>query len=66
MANRSGARPAIIIGEDEVRHETCTVKRMDSGEQEEVAREKLAERLDAILHPKPSGRLNEEGTFTTL
>ena len=52
-ANRSGARAVIIIGEDEVRHETCTVKRMDTGEQEEVANEKLAEKLDGILHPKP-------------
>lgn len=53
-ANRSGARAVIIIGEDEVRHETCTVKRMDTGEQEEVATDKLAEHLDAILHPKPA------------
>ena len=27
-ANRSGARAAIMLGEDEVRHETCTVKPM--------------------------------------
>ena len=52
-ANRSGARAAIILGEEEVRNETCTVKRMDSGEQEDVANEKLAQYLDAILHPKP-------------
>ncbi len=51
--NRSGATVAVILGEDEVKKGTCTVKRMDTGEQEEVAAEKLAEKLDGVLHPKP-------------
>lgn len=38
---------------DTVSHSTCTVKRMDTGEQEEVPSDKLAEQLDTILHPKP-------------
>ena len=50
-ANRSGARAAVILGEDEVRKGTCTIKRMDTGDQEEVAIEKLAEKLDGVLHP---------------
>jgi len=41
----------VILGADEVKKGTCTVKRMDTGEQEEVANEKLAEKLDGILHP---------------
>jgi len=44
---------AMILGEDEVKKGTCTVKRMDSGDQEEVPHEKLAEKLDGILHPVP-------------
>ena len=52
-ANRSGARAAVILGEDEVKKGTCMVKRMDTGEQEEVALEQLAEKLDGILHPEP-------------
>ncbi len=51
-ANRSGARAAVILGADEVKKGTCTVKRMDTGEQEEVANEKLAEKLDGMLHPE--------------
>ena len=50
-ANRSGARAAVIIGVDEVKKGTCTVKRMDTGDQEEVPNEKLAEKLDGVLHP---------------
>ncbi len=52
-ANRSGARVAVILGEGEVKSGTCTVKRMDTGEQQEVKADKLAEELDGILHPKP-------------
>ncbi len=50
-ANRSGARAGVILGEDEVKKGTCTVKGMGTGEQEEVPHDKLAEHLDAILHP---------------
>lgn len=52
-ANRSGARVAVILGEEEVKNGTCTVKRMDTGEQQEVKADKLAEELDGILHPRP-------------
>jgi len=45
----------VILGEDEARKGTCTVKRMDTGEQEEVPHEKLAEKLDTILHPREGG-----------
>ena len=45
----------MILEEDEVKHGTCTVKRLDTGEQEEVPHEKLAEKLDAILHPGETG-----------
>jgi len=54
-ANRSGARVAVIMGKDEVKKGTCTVKRMDTGDQEEVPAEQLAAHIDAILHPKPEG-----------
>jgi histidyl-tRNA synthetase len=50
-ANRTGAAVAVVLGEEEVRKETCTVKRMDTGDQEEVPAQKLISHLDAILHP---------------
>ncbi|MFB0516104.1 MAG: histidine--tRNA ligase [Candidatus Neomarinimicrobiota bacterium] len=52
-ANRSGARTAVILGEEEVKKGTCTVKRLDTGEQQEVAADKLAEHLDRVLHNGP-------------
>ena len=41
----------MILEEDEVKQGTCTVKRMDTGDQEEVATDKLTKKLDGILHP---------------
>ncbi|UCD37193.1 MAG: histidine--tRNA ligase [Fidelibacterota bacterium] len=48
-ANRSGARAAVILGEEEVKKEICTVKRMDTGEQVEVPLTQLADRFDDIF-----------------
>lgn len=45
--------------EDEVRKGTCTVKRVDTGEQEEVATEKLVEKLDGVLHPGEGGMVDD-------
>jgi histidyl-tRNA synthetase len=44
-ADRRGARFAVVLGEDEIRKGTVSVKDLKSGEQEEVARDALAARL---------------------
>jgi histidyl-tRNA synthetase len=44
-ANRIGARMAIIIGSDELARQAATVRDMDSGTQEEVAFDRLGDRL---------------------
>ena len=51
-ANRSGARLAVIFGEDELSRQACTVKRMDTGDQEEVVLAALTERIAALLPPQ--------------
>jgi histidyl-tRNA synthetase len=51
-ANRSGARAAVILGEDEIKKDACVIKRMDTGEQQEVPLADIPAQLDAILHPK--------------
>jgi histidyl-tRNA synthetase len=51
-ANRSGARAAVILGEDEISKDTCVIKRMDTGEQQEVPFADIPTQLDTILHPK--------------
>jgi histidyl-tRNA synthetase len=50
-ANRIGAKAAVILGEDEIKESTCTIKSMATGDQQTVPPEKLATALDAILHP---------------
>ena len=45
LANRSGARHALILGEDEVATGTVMVKPMDGGDQRPVARHELITRL---------------------
>jgi histidyl-tRNA synthetase len=44
-ADRRGARWAVVLGEDEMRKGTVSVKDLRSGEQEEVGRDALADRL---------------------
>jgi histidyl-tRNA synthetase len=44
-ADRRGARWAVVLGEDEIRKGTVSVKDLKSGEQEEVPRDALAARL---------------------
>jgi histidyl-tRNA synthetase len=44
-AGRAGASLVLILGPGEVARGTVTLKRMDTGEQEEVPREGVAERL---------------------
>ncbi|MEE9161766.1 MAG: histidine--tRNA ligase, partial [Candidatus Neomarinimicrobiota bacterium] len=51
-ANRSGARLAVIFGEDELSRQACTVKRMTTGDQEEVALGALVKRIAALLPPQ--------------
>ena len=50
-ANRAGARLAVILGEEELSRQACTVKRMDTGEQEEVALEGLVGQVEVLLRP---------------
>jgi len=44
-ANKVNARVAVLLGEDELAAEVATLKDLDSGEQEQVALDLLAERL---------------------
>ena len=44
-ANKVNARVAVLLGEDELAAEAVTLKDLDSGEQERVALDLLAERL---------------------
>ena len=44
-ADREGARFALVIGEDELAGGTVTVKNLDSGDQETVLLEKVAEKI---------------------
>ena len=48
LANRSGARHAIIVGEDELAAGTVVVKPMDGGQQRQIPR---AELTDILQHP---------------
>ncbi|UCH09370.1 MAG: histidine--tRNA ligase [Fidelibacterota bacterium] len=50
-ANRVGAKAAVILGEEEMKTDTCTIKNMTSGDQQTVSPEQLSSALDAILHP---------------
>ena len=49
-ANRSGAPTVVILGPDELSKGLCTLKIMESGEQQEVPLEILAEDLQRIDH----------------
>ena len=53
-ANRSNARIAVIIGEDEINKNVCLLKRMDTGEQQECPLADLPKQVDAFLHPADS------------
>ena len=44
-ANKIGARAAVILGEDELRQDSATLRDLDSGEQELVPLSALAEHL---------------------
>src|SRR4029078_9209970 len=44
-ANKGNARAAIILGDDELAKGVAQLKNLDSGEQHEVALDRLAERL---------------------
>ncbi len=48
-ADREGARTVLVIGEEELAGKVCTVKNMDSGEQEAVPRDRVAARVAAIV-----------------
>ena len=50
-ANNDGYRYAVIIGDDEVRQGTVTLRDMDSGEQETIPRSELVPRLGADTYP---------------
>ncbi len=44
-ANNEGYRYAVIIGDDELKQQTVTLRDMDSGEQEMIPRSQLISRL---------------------
>ena len=48
LANRIGARFALLLGEDEVARKAVTLRDLDSGEQQELAQGELAQRLAAL------------------
>lgn len=45
-ANKAGARAVLILGDDELAQKAVTLRDLDSGEQELVPRDALADRLD--------------------
>lgn len=47
-ANKLGSRAAILLGEDELAKNVCTVKDLDAGTQEEVSLSALADRLSEL------------------
>jgi histidyl-tRNA synthetase len=49
MADRSGARFAVILGKREAEHDAVAVKEMQSGEQRELPRRELAGWLQAQI-----------------
>ena len=52
-ANRAGAMLAVILGEEELSRQACSVKRMDTGEQTEVSLEGLVGQVAEILSDRP-------------
>lgn len=54
-ADREKAKAVLIIGEDEVKNNIITVKRMDSGEQEKINQEAVIQHLNSILGYKEIG-----------
>jgi histidyl-tRNA synthetase len=56
-AGRSGARVAVIMGEQEVTDGTATVRDLGRGEQEVVPRDQVVDRVGKILEtPAPAGK----------
>ncbi len=49
-ANRSGARRVLLLGEDELASNQVTVKEMETGQQQTVARDQVAATLLAVAH----------------
>jgi len=47
MADRAGARYALIIGEKEIRARTVTLRRLSDGHQDEVSLQQAVERVVA-------------------
>jgi histidyl-tRNA synthetase len=47
LANKLGARYALIIGENEINSGRYALKNMASGDQEQIARDEIAGRLRA-------------------
>jgi len=48
LANKLGARFTLIVGENEIAAGRYALKNMASGQQEEVAREEIARRLETV------------------
>ncbi len=51
VADRSGARVAVIVGTDEASAGTCTVRSLTTSDQQTIPRAELATHLDALLGP---------------
>ena len=54
LANKMGARFALMVGDNEIAAGRYTLKNMQTGEQESVAREELAARLVRAPQPPPN------------
>ncbi|MDI6809496.1 MAG: histidine--tRNA ligase [Candidatus Eisenbacteria bacterium] len=61
MADKLGARFAAIVGEDELKSGTATIRNMVSGAQEKVSEGNLVERLKDLLGKPPHPTLSPEG-----
>ena len=55
IANKSGARYALILGDNEIAEGRYALKNMQSGEQESVTRERISEELSrsVVTEPRP-------------
>ncbi len=49
-ANASGARIAVLVGQDEWSKNSASIRDMESGAQKEVRLEKLVEEVSTLLH----------------
>lgn len=56
-ADRENAKLTIIIGEDEIKNKSITIKRMDNGQQEKIAEDNIVVYLNSMLSSSSSNKM---------